>query len=70
MKTKERTIEDLVSGPRIARSLDVDPATIRRWAREGMPAHVIGEGFVRYRMAEVLAWRATRKSKSRKEAYA
>jgi hypothetical protein len=60
MKLKKETQQQLESGPRIARKLDLDPATIRRWAREGAPHHVIGEGLVRYRLDELLAWRATR----------
>jgi hypothetical protein len=59
--TKHKPPEaEYISGPRVARKLDLDPATIRRWAREGAPHHVIGEGLVRYRLDELLAWRATR----------
>jgi hypothetical protein len=42
--------------------LKVDPATVRRWRNEGMPHHDLGFGLIRYRMAEVLAWRARRPS--------
>jgi len=66
MKTKKQTEEQLEAGPRIARKIDVDPATIRRYGREGCPRHIIGEGLIRYRLTEVLAWRAQRKSKSQK----
>ena len=54
--------EELVSGPQIARGVKVDPATVRRWRKEGMPHHLLGFGLVRYKMAEVLAWRARRPS--------
>ena len=65
MKRKNQLPEEpLEGGPRIARKLDLDPATIRRWAREGAPHHVIGEGLIRYRLNELLAWRAERKGKS------
>jgi hypothetical protein len=64
MKHKRLPQAAFESGPRIARKLDLDPATIRRWAREGAPHHVIGEGLIRYRLDEVLAWRAERKAKS------
>lgn len=63
MKAQNQSLEDLISGPRVARKLDVDPATVRRWAREGMPHHVIGEGLIRYRFNEVLVWRSARKAK-------
>lgn len=63
MKAKNEKLPDaLESGPNIARKLDLDPATIRRYAREGMPHHNLGPGLVRYRLSEVLAWRAQRKS--------
>jgi hypothetical protein len=55
--------DDLKSGPNIARILDVDPATIRRWAREGMPQHEIAPGLVRYKLEEVLGWRASWRGK-------
>jgi hypothetical protein len=61
MNTKSLQLE-FESGPKIARKLDVDPATVRRWAREGMPHHILGEGLIRYRLDEVLNWRANRKS--------
>lgn len=65
MPPKKQTLKNLESGPRIARKLDVDPATVRRWVREGMPHHIIGEGLIRYRLEEVLAWRAERKNRSK-----
>jgi hypothetical protein len=55
--------EDLLSGPRIARKLDIDPATVRRWVREGAPHHVLGDKLVRFRLDELLAWRAGHKRK-------
>ena len=65
MKTKLASPPDskepMLSGPKIARILDVDPATIRRWRKEKAPHHLIGEGLIRYRLSEILAWRATRK---------
>jgi hypothetical protein len=63
MKTKISPQEQLESGPRIARKIDVDPATIRRYGREGCPRHILGKGLIRYRLSEVLAWRAERKNK-------
>jgi transposase-like protein len=52
--------EPLLSGPKIARSLDIDPATVRRWRKEKAPHHLIGKGLIRYRLSEILAWRAKR----------
>jgi hypothetical protein len=67
MKTAEKQKEEpLEAGPRIARKLDLDPATIRRWAREGAPHHVLGDKLVRYRLNELLAWRAGRQRQSPK----
>jgi hypothetical protein len=67
MKAKKDTTNDgddgFKSGPNIARIIDVDPATVRRYKREGMPNHKVGPGLVRYKLSEVLAWRAQRKSK-------
>jgi hypothetical protein len=63
MKTKKQTADPLISGPRVARTIDVDPATVRRWVGKGMPCRILGEGLVRYRLNEVLAWRALRKNK-------
>jgi hypothetical protein len=67
-KTKRKSAsDDFKTGPNIARILDVDPATVRRYAREGMPQHVLGEGMVRFKLKEVFAWLAQRKRKSKKE---
>jgi len=66
MKSKKLSLspeEDFVSGPRIARKLDVDPATVRRWVREGAPHHVLGDKLIRFKFNELLAWRAMRKRK-------
>ncbi len=57
-----------MSGPNVARVIDVDPATIRRYRREGCPAHSIGSGLVRYRLSEVLAWRRARVNRRYAEA--
>ena len=77
MKTKKRSnmrftpisakVEEFEAGPNIARKLDVDPATVRRYAREGMPHHILGEGMVRYKWTEVLDWLARRPKKSKKQ---
>ena len=52
--------EKLLSGPSVAKTWDVDPATIRRWRREGAPSHVLGKGLIRYRLSELEKWRASR----------
>ena len=52
--------EPVLSGPKIARILDVDPTTIRRWRKEKAPHHPLGTGLIRYRLSEIMAWRATR----------
>jgi predicted DNA-binding transcriptional regulator AlpA len=52
--------EKLLSGPSVAKFWDLDPATIRRWRREGAPFHVLGSGLIRYRLSELEQWRASR----------
>ena len=65
MKAKIDDTEDLKSGPQVARFIGVDPATVRRYVREGLPRHVLGAGFTRFKVSEVLAWLAQRKRKSK-----
>lgn len=67
-KAKPITIEESepeVSGSAIARRFDVDPATIRRWRREGMPHIVYGQKMIRYKVAEVSAWLKVRGAQPR-----
>src|SRR5258708_3913432 len=59
--------EPKISGPHVARSLDKDPATIRRWVREGCPCYPIASGMTLFKISEVIAWRATRPSFQSKE---
>jgi hypothetical protein len=68
VKSKKTPMDDFETGPNVARILDVDAATVRRYAREGMPHHVLGEGYVRFKLEEVLAWLAQRERKTKKEA--
>jgi hypothetical protein len=66
LKRKTGTVltpeEPKISGPHVARSLDKDPATIRRWVREGCPCYRIASDMVLFKLSEVIAWRAQRKS--------
>lgn len=55
--------EPFVTGPSVARKISVDPATVRRYHREGCPGHILGPRMTRYKLSEVLAWLAQRKSK-------
>jgi hypothetical protein len=58
---KRLTVEEkLLSGPNVAKTWDLDPATIRRWRREGAPSHILGKGLIRYRLSELEKWRASR----------
>jgi hypothetical protein len=52
--------EKLLSGPEVAREWCLDPATIRRWKREGAPHEIIGHGLIRYRLSALRAWRQNR----------
>jgi hypothetical protein len=61
MPMKKPSFAKLISGPRVAAILDLDPASIRRWRREGAPHHILDEGLIRYDIDEILAWRATRR---------
>jgi hypothetical protein len=60
MEVKEEPLE---TGPNIARKIDVDPATMRRYHREGCPGYILGPRMTRFKMSEVLTWLAQRKSK-------
>jgi hypothetical protein len=55
--------EPLLRGSAIAAKLGVDSATVRKWRREGAPCHKIGNDLVRYRLSEMLEWRAQRPRK-------
>lgn len=52
--------EKLLSGPNVAKTWDLDPATIRRWRKEGAPSHILGNGLIRYKLSELEKWRASR----------
>jgi hypothetical protein len=60
MKRLKSTEEKLLSGPTVAKAWDLDPATIRRWRREGAPFHALGNGVIRYKLSELSKWRACR----------
>ena len=60
MKKLKPTQERLLFGPSVAKEWDLDPATIRRWKREGAPFTVLGKGVIRYKLSELAAWRAQR----------
>jgi hypothetical protein len=55
--------EDQVPGPAVARRLGVDPATVRRWRREGCPAEIYNAKMVRYRISEVRDWLKNQRGK-------
>jgi transposase-like protein len=61
--------EDLLSGPEIARKYDLDPATIRKWRRDGAPCHLLYANVRRYKMTELQRWLQNRpkKTKTRSE---
>jgi hypothetical protein len=59
-KTIKTSDEELLSGAAVARKWSLNPATIRRWKDEGAPAHELGKGLIRYRLSELIAWRAKR----------
>jgi hypothetical protein len=48
--------ENKLTGSELARHYVVDPATIRRWRRDGMPCHWYSAKMVRYKLSEVEAW--------------
>jgi hypothetical protein len=63
-KVKE---EGCLSGPNIARILDVDVATVRRWHfKEGAPAHPFGD-MLRFKLSEIIEWRTNQVRKTNKK---
>jgi hypothetical protein len=65
MKKPKIKEEPLRSGPNIARILDVDVATVRRWyKKEGAPGYKIGD-MLRFKLSEILEWRANRPRKTK-----
>ena len=70
IKNSALTEEPKISGPKVAKAVDVDAATVRRWHREGCPAYEIAAGLVRYKLSEVLAWRAQRPTAKEKRVLA
>jgi hypothetical protein len=63
-KQPEVDFENLLTGPALARKLQIDPATPRRWIREGCPFHSLG-GYKRFDLEEVLTWHAKRRAQKR-----
>jgi len=62
--------EPEMDGPELAERLRVDPATIRRYRREGMPGRKTGYRIFLYRLSLVNAWlegREAKKEKNRQE---
>jgi hypothetical protein len=59
--------EELVPPATIAKIWMVDVATIRRWRKEGLPAHFLGNNLYRFRISEVEAWRLSRAKRSAKK---
>jgi hypothetical protein len=57
---------EYISGPKVARKIAVDPATIRRWVREGAPHYILGDRLVRFKLDELLAWRKTHRRSATK----
>jgi hypothetical protein len=48
--------EPELSGPQLARQLDVEASTVRWWRRNGAPCIVYNPKMIRYRLSEVQAW--------------
>jgi hypothetical protein len=67
MKALKEPEDDLVSGAVIAKTLGLDPATIRRWRREHAPCHRMGNNLIRYKLSEIVAWRISREPVHTKE---
>ena len=55
----------MLSGSLVARHYQVTEATVRRWRRDGMPAHWYNAKLVRYRLSEVEAWLAAKGAQPR-----
>jgi hypothetical protein len=56
-RSRSKTLpEPELSGPRLARQLDVESSTVRWWRRHGAPCIIYNQKLVRYRLSEVQAW--------------
>jgi Ni/Co efflux regulator RcnB len=63
MKTLSKPVksaEPWQTGPEVAKHYRRDPATIRRWRREGCPSHKKGYKLILYRLSEVDRWLQSR----------
>ena len=58
METNPKILEQeqWLTGPELAKLYRVDPATIRRWRREGAPSRRRGYRLIYYRLSEVERW--------------
>jgi hypothetical protein len=65
-KPKIEIEEPEMDGPEIAERLRVDPATIRRYRREGMPGRKTGYRKCLYRLSLVNAWLEGREAEKEK----
>jgi len=52
----KKEVEREVSGAAVAWELDVDPATVRRWRRQGCPSETYNAKMIRYRLSAVRDW--------------
>jgi phage terminase Nu1 subunit (DNA packaging protein) len=52
-----------LSGPQLAKLLDVKASTVRWWRRNGAPCVIYNEKMIRYRLSEIQAWLRSGKPK-------
>ena len=55
--------EPELSGPTLAKLMDVKASTVRWWRRNGAPCVVYNGKLIRYRLSEVQAWLRSGKPK-------
>jgi phage terminase Nu1 subunit (DNA packaging protein) len=63
MKTPIVEDEKQLTGPQVAKTLNVQPGTVRLWKMQGCPCERLNYKIVLYRLSEVKGWLVERAAK-------